>query len=64
MDKDYYGNESNDGNIMFAFWNFKEEDVIIEKGERIGQGIFQKFLKVDGDIAEGERKSGFGSTGR
>ena len=64
VDKDYYGNESNDGNIMFAFWNFKEEDVIIEKGERIGQGIFQKFLKVDGDIAEGERKSGFGSTGR
>ena len=27
-----------------------------------GQGIFQKYLVTDGDIAEGERIGGFGST--
>ena len=62
IDKDYYGNPDNDGHIMFAFWNFKDEDIKIEKGERIGQGIFQKYLVTDDDNAEGERKGGFGST--
>ena len=64
VDKDYYGNEDNDGHIMFAFFNIKDEDVEIKKGECIGQAIFQKYLLPDGDSAEGIRKSGFGSTGR
>lgn len=62
VDKDYYGNADNDGHIMYAMWNFKNEDVKIEKGERIGQAIFQKYLIADNDNAEGERKGGFGST--
>ena len=62
VDSDYYGNSDNDGHIMFAFYNFKDEDVEIKKGERIGQGIFQKYLIVDNDTAEGERTGGFGST--
>lgn len=62
VDSDYYGNPDNDGHIMFAFYNFKNEDTEIKKGERIGQGIFQKYLIVDNDIAEGERTGGFGST--
>jgi len=62
VDKDYYGNPDNDGHIMFAFYNIKEEDVVIKKGEAIGQAIFQKFFVVDGDEAEGERVGGFGST--
>ena len=62
VDKDYYGNADNDGHIMYAMWNFKDEDVKIEKGERIGQAIFQKYLIADNDNAEGERKGGFGST--
>jgi dUTPase len=33
-------NENNEGHIMFQFLNFGYEDVVIEKGERIGQGIF------------------------
>lgn len=64
IDKDYYGNPDNDGHIMFAFYNIKEEDVEIKKGEAIGQAIFQKFLKTDDDKAEGERIGGFGSTRR
>jgi len=62
VDKDYYGNPDNDGHIMFAFYNIKEEDVLIKKGEAIGQAIFQKYLTTDDDAAEGERIGGFGST--
>ena len=64
VDADYYGNQDNDGHIMFAFYNIKEEDITIKKGECIGQGIFQKFLKVDNDNVQGERTGGFGSTNK
>ena len=62
VDSDYYGNPDNDGHIMFAFFNFKDEDIEIKKGDRIGQGMFQKYLVTDNDIAGGERTGGFGST--
>ncbi len=62
VDKDYYGNIDNDGHIMFAFYNIKEEDIIIKKGECIGQAIFQKYLITDDDNSEGIRNGGFGST--
>lgn len=64
IDSDYYGNPDNDGHIMFAFFNIKDEDIEIKKGDAIGQGIFQKFLTVDEDLAEGERLGGFGSTSK
>jgi dUTP pyrophosphatase len=62
IDQDYYGNPDNDGHFMFAFYNIKEEDIEIKKGDCIGQAIFQKYLVADGDKAEGVRLSGFGST--
>lgn len=62
VDKDYYGNPDNDGHIMFAFYNIKEEDVVIKKGEAIGQGVFQKYFVTDDDNAQGDRIGGFGST--
>ncbi|MBR3153317.1 MAG: dUTP diphosphatase [Clostridia bacterium] len=64
IDKDYYGNPDNDGHIMYAFYNFKNEDVTIKKGDVIGQAIFHKFLISDDDSAEGERIGGFGSTSK
>ena len=64
VDKDYYGNPDNDGHIMFAFYNIKDEDTVIKKGDAIGQAIFQKYLITDDDSAEGERKGGFGSTSK
>ena len=64
IDKDYYGNPDNDGHFMFAFYNIKEEDITIKKGEAIGQAIFQKYLVVDDDQAQGERVGGFGSTNK
>lgn len=62
IDADYYGNESNDGHFMFAFYNFFDYDVLIKKGDVIGQVIFQKYLTIDDDKASGERTGGFGST--
>ncbi len=62
VDKDYYGNLDNDGHIMFAFYNIKDEDIIVKKGEAIGQGVFQKYFISDNDQAEGKRLGGFGST--
>lgn len=62
VDSDYYGNADNDGHIMYAFYNIKEEDIEIKKGDRIGQAIFQKYLISDNDITCGERTGGFGST--
>ena len=64
VDADYYGNPDNDGHIMFAFFNIKDEDITIKKGEAIGQGVFQKYLTVDNDQAGGERTGGFGSTSK
>jgi dUTP pyrophosphatase len=64
VDSDYYSNSSNDGHIMFQILNISDQPVVIEKGERIGQGIFQKFFLTDDDIVGGERTSGFGSTGK
>ncbi len=64
VDSDYYGNPDNDGHIMYAFFNFKAEDIEIKKGDRIGQAIFQKYLVTDDDIAQGERTGGFGSTNK
>ena len=64
IDKDYYGNPDNDGHIMFAFYNIKDEDVLIKKGEAIGQGVFQKYFVTDDDEAKGERMGGFGSTSK
>ena len=64
IDADYYGNPDNDGAIMFAFYNVKNETVTIKKGEAIGQGIFMKYLTVDNDSADGIRTGGFGSTNK
>jgi dUTP pyrophosphatase len=62
IDSDYYGNPDNDGNIMFQFWNFGIVPLTIKKGERIGQGVFSKFLKTSDDVPGGQRLGGHGST--
>ena len=64
VDGDYYGNTDNDGHIMFAFFNIKDEDMEIKKGDCIGQAIFQKFFYSRYDNAEGTRMGGFGSTSK
>ena len=64
IDSDYYENPDNDGHFMFSFFNIKDEDILIKKGECIGQAIFQKYLVSDDDNANGIRVGGFGSTSK
>lgn len=62
IDADYYNNPDNDGHLMYAFYNYSKEDITIKKGDTIGQAIFMKYLLVDNDSSNDERKGGFGST--
>lgn len=62
IDADYYNNPDNDGHLMYAFYNYFNENITIKKGDTIGQAIFMKYLVVDNDSSNGERKGGFGST--
>lgn len=65
IDSDYYENVDNDGHIMFQFLNFGLKDVVIKKGDRIGQGVFVQFLKANDDdvnMPPNARTGGFGST--
>ena len=64
IDSDYYNNPDNEGHIFVQCINLKDEDVVIKKGEAVAQAIFQKYLTVDDDNAEGMRTGGFGSTDR
>ena len=64
IDGDYYENEDNDGHIMFSIINMKDEDMVIKKGDAIGQAMFSKYLKVDNDNSTEIRIGGFGSTSK
>ena len=62
IESDYYDNESNEGHLMFMYYNIGFKDITIKKGETAGQAYFQKFLIADNDKADGKRNGGFGST--
>ena len=62
IDADYYENESNDGHFFFQYFNCSDQDVVVKKGDVIGQVIFMKYLTTDDDNAQGIRTGGFGST--
>ena len=63
IDSDYYNNEENEGHILIALINMGKEEVQLEKGERVAQGIFSKYLIATDDDATGIRTGGIGSTG-
>ena len=62
--KDYYGNVDNDGHIQLPLLNLDTKDIILEKGERVAQGIFMKYLLTDDDNSTDTRNGGIGSTGK
>lgn len=65
IDSTYYSNESNDGNIGIFLTNLGDEDVTIQKGERIAQGIFMNYLTTSDDKTTNEvRSGGIGSSGK
>lgn len=69
IDPSYYGNMSNDGNIGICLVNTGTEVVLIAEGDRIAQGVFNRYLITDDDrFLKGKEKSvertgGFGSSG-
>jgi len=64
VDADYVDNKKNEGEIGFILYNAGQYDYKIEKGQRIGQGIFQPYLTTDEEIkVTKKRDGGMGSTG-
>jgi dUTP pyrophosphatase len=62
IDTDYYHNPKNGGNIGISLRNLTHEAIIIEKGEKVVQGIFVPFLPADDGDTDKLRNGGFGSS--
>ena len=62
IDADYYNNTDNEGHIYFQIINLSPFDILLKKGDTIGQGILKHYYTTDDDAATGERVGGFGST--
>lgn len=62
VDSDYYNNTDNDGQIICCIVNTSDYEVVIKSGEKFVQGIFSKYLTVDGDCTNKKREGGIGST--
>lgn len=64
IDSDYYNNPDNEGHIMLPIRNVSGMPYTVKKGDRIAQGIFHQYYKIDDDSADGNRTGGIGSTGK
>jgi dUTP pyrophosphatase len=62
IDKDYYNNENNEGNIAIALRNVGKNFITINPGDAIAQLIFVPFLAPDNEPEQKDRVSGFGHT--
>lgn len=63
IDTDYCGE---DDKIYISVYNFSDQTAIIEKGERIAQGMFIKIEKAEWEESEqmnDQNRGGWGSTG-
>lgn len=63
IDADYYKCPATNGNIILHLFNDGNEPFKLRKGDRIAQGIFQKYFTTYDDHACGDRVGGGGSTG-
>lgn len=63
VDCDYFSNPDNDGNIGINLRNIGNTPYIIQRGDRIAQGMFINYFVTDDDNATTKRNGGFGSTG-
>lgn len=65
IDSSYYNNPDNEGNIGICLYNSTDKTVIIQAGDRVAQGIFQKYLKADNDRPTSKKRlGGIGKSGR
>ena len=63
IDADYYNNPSNEGHFFICIKNNNKKPFKIEQGDRIAQGVFQKYYTCREKIKT-KRQDGFGSTGK
>jgi dUTP pyrophosphatase len=65
IDSSYYDNPGNEGNIGLPLLNTSGVTIEIKRGERIVQGVFEKYLTSDNGNPEDDviREGGFGSSG-
>jgi dUTP pyrophosphatase len=65
IDSDYYNNPDNEGHFSIKLVNFGDKDYEVNIGDKIGQGVFMKYLTVDDEEEiENSRNGGLGSTGK
>lgn len=62
IDADYYNNPDNEGHIYFQIINLSPFDILLKKGDTIGQGILKQYFITNDDTVTAERQGGFGST--
>ena len=62
IDQDYSGEGDE---LMVQVYNFRDEAVLVQRGERIAQGIFVPVMRVVWNEVDevGQGRGGFGSTG-
>ena len=64
VDSDYYNNPDNEGNIGISLLNLSAGSYKIKRGDRIAQGIIEKYKTVIDDEVVRTRDGGFGSTNK
>ncbi len=64
IDADYYNNNKNEGNIGIFLKNVSPHPIVINRHDRIAQGMFITTLVADNGNTEKERTGGFGSSGK
>lgn len=63
IDADYADNVQNDGEIFFEVINLSNTPILLQKGDKICQGIICRYDTFDSEeIPKEERSGGFGST--
>ncbi|MFA6627743.1 MAG: dUTP diphosphatase [Bacilli bacterium] len=62
IDSDYYDNPQNGGHIQIALYNQSNQPIALKRMDRIAQGVFMSYLKVDEDETIQLRQGGFGSS--
>ncbi len=63
IDQDYCGPRDE---ILFQVFNYTDQPVVVERGERVGQAVFVRVDRAEWNVVEtmdAENRGGFGSTG-
>lgn len=62
LDEDYCGDEDE---VTLSLFNLRDTPAVIRAGDRLAQGVFQPYTRVQFEETEemGESRGGYGSTG-